>query len=67
VKVLEKQRAELMEGFRKQLKLIDILKRQKVILLQTFVMLMGTDAMVFHMCRFTWKPRACWPSQKMSS
>lgn len=30
VKVLEKQRAELMEGFRKQLKLIDILKRQKV-------------------------------------
>jgi hypothetical protein len=30
VRVLEKQRAELMEGFRKQLKLIDILKRQKV-------------------------------------
>ncbi len=30
VKVLERQRGELMEGFRKQLKLIDILKRQKV-------------------------------------
>ncbi len=30
VKVLEKQRAELLEGFRKQMKLIDILKRQKV-------------------------------------
>jgi hypothetical protein len=30
VRVLEKQRGELMEGFRKQLKLIDILKRQKV-------------------------------------
>lgn len=27
---LEKQRAELMTGFKKQLKLIDILKRQKV-------------------------------------
>jgi len=30
VRVLEKQRDDLMEGFRKQLKLIDILKRQKV-------------------------------------
>lgn len=30
VRVLERQRGELMEGFRKQLKLIDILKRQKV-------------------------------------
>ena len=27
---LEKQRAELMTGFKKQLKLIDILKRQKM-------------------------------------
>jgi hypothetical protein len=33
VRVLEKQRGELMEGFRKQLKLIDILKRQKVLYL----------------------------------
>mmetsp|Transcript_20828 Transcript_20828/g.29841 ORF Transcript_20828/g.29841 Transcript_20828/m.29841 type:complete len:381 (+) Transcript_20828:73-1215(+) len=30
IKVLEKQRAELIDGFRKQMKLIDILKRQKV-------------------------------------
>lgn len=30
VKVLEKQRNELLEAFRKQMKLIDILKRQKV-------------------------------------
>lgn len=30
IKVLEKQRADLIDGFRKQLKLIDILKRQKV-------------------------------------
>jgi len=30
IKILEKQRSELIEGFRKQLKLIDILKRQKV-------------------------------------
>lgn len=30
IRTLEKQRGELIEGFRKQLKLIDILKRQKV-------------------------------------
>ena len=30
VKALEKQRVDLIEGFRKQMKLIDILKRQKV-------------------------------------
>jgi cob(I)alamin adenosyltransferase len=30
VRVLEKQRADLLDGFRKQLKLVDILKRQKV-------------------------------------
>lgn len=30
VKILDKQRAELLDGFRKQMKLIDILKRQKV-------------------------------------
>lgn len=33
VKVLEKQRNELLEAFRKQMKLIDILKRQKVSIL----------------------------------
>jgi hypothetical protein len=30
IKSLEKQRADLLDGFRKQMKLIDILKRQKV-------------------------------------
>ncbi len=30
MKALEKQRGELLDGFKRQLKLIDVLKRQKV-------------------------------------
>jgi hypothetical protein len=33
IRVLEKQRSDLISAFRKQMKLIDVLKRQKVSLL----------------------------------
>lgn len=44
--MLKKQKAELIVGFKKQLKLIDILKRQKVSV--SIIALMHTLLIVFH-------------------
>lgn len=68
--MLKKQKAELIMGFKKQLKLIDILKRQKVSVLHFYVLYLFIYFdwnLTFLLHRCTLKLQSCCPSLKRSS
>ena len=67
---LKKQKVELLSAFRKQMKLIDILKKQKVLLQQVFIALIkhaqDVDCKLYTYDRFIWKPQKFYSLPKIN-